>query len=72
MWPDWVSNLRPPAFESDVLSGSADKFIMLFFLLINVKCPQLLAFYGNYFNIYEQNCWHFNIYEQEKFQAQLS
>ena len=31
---------------------------MLFFLLINVKMPTTV---GN-----ANNCWHFNIYEQEK------
>ena len=36
----------------------SDKPIMLFFLLQNVKNAN--------------NCWHFNIYEQEKFHAQLS
>ena len=37
--------------------SDSDKRRMLFFLLINVKMP---------------SCWHFNIYEQEKFHAQLS
>ena len=38
-------------------SGS-DKHRKLFFLLIQVEMPT--------------NCWHFNIYEQEKFHGQLS
>ena len=37
--------------------SSSDTPRMLFFLLINVKI---------------NNCWHFNIYEQEKFYVQLS
>ena len=36
-----------------------DKPRMLFFLLINDKMPT-------------KNCWHFNIYGQEKIHAQLS
>ena len=39
-----------------LFTGSG-KPIILFFKLINVKI---------------NNCWHFNIYEQEKFHAQLS
>ena len=38
---------------------------MLFFLLKNVKMPTT-------FNIYEQNCWHFNMHEQEKKAIMLS
>ena len=34
---------------------------MLFFLLINIRMPT-----------YNCNCWHFNIYEQEKFHAELN
>ena len=37
----------------------SDKPRMLFFLVINVKMPTVI-------------CWHFNIYEQEKLNAQLS
>ena len=44
-----------------VISGS-DKHRILFFLLVNVEMSTIV---GN-------NCWHFNIYEQEKFYAQLS
>ena len=35
-----------------------------FFLLINVKMPTIIFLLIN--------CWHFNIYKQEKFHAQLS
>ena len=40
----------------------SDKLLTLLFLLINVKMPTVVGIY----------CWHFNIYEQEKFHAQLS
>ena len=35
---------------------------VLFIMLINVKMPTIVDY----------NCWHFNIYEQDKFCAQLS
>ena len=50
--------------NSDFLGS--DKPRMLFFPLINVKMPTIVGILT--FN----NCWHFNIYEQEKFRAQLS
>ena len=37
-----------------------------FFLLINVTMPTAVGIYN------ANSCWHFNIYEQEKFYAQLS
>ena len=36
-----------------------------FILLINVNMPTIVGKYAN-------NCWHFNINEQDKFHAQLS
>ena len=39
--------------------SDSGKWRMLFFLLINVKMPTIV-------------CWHFDIYEQEKFHAQIS
>ena len=45
--------------------SDSDKPKMLFSLLINVKMPTIKCYNAN-------NCWHFNIYEQEKFHAQLS
>ena len=39
----------------------SDKPRMLFFPLINVKMPTVVG-----------SCWHFNIYDQENFHAQLS
>ena len=44
----------------------ADKPRMLFFPLINVKMPTIVGI------LTANNCWHFNIYEQEKNHAQLS
>ena len=44
-------------------SGS-DKSTMLFFLLINVKMPTIGV---GILTFMSRNCWHFNIYEQEKF-----
>ena len=54
--------------EIQHLSGS-EKPRMLFFLLINVKMPTIV---GILTFMSRKNCWHFNIYEQEKFHAQLS
>ena len=50
-------NIKNSSFFPD-----SDKPRMLFFLLINVKIPTIVG----------KNCWHFNIYEQEKFHAKLS
>ena len=49
--------------EIQHFSGS-DRPRMLFFLFTNVKMPTIAGIL--------KNCWHFNIYEQEKFHAQLS
>ena len=44
----------------------SDKPRMLFFPLINVKMPTIVGILT-----FMSNCWHFNIYEQENFHAQL-
>ena len=45
------------SYRHSFLVSDSDKLGMLFFLLINVKNAN--------------SCWHFNIYEQEKFPVQL-
>ena len=40
-----------------------------FILLINVKMPIIVGIFTFMSRI---NCWHFNIYEQDKFHAQVS
>ena len=40
---------------------------MKFIQLINVKIQQVNTYVLDKF--YSQNCWHFNIYEQDKFHA---
>ena len=47
----------------------------LFIMLINVKMPTIvviLTFMSRIMLINVNNCWHFNICEQDKFRAQLS
>ena len=45
----------------------SEKPRMLFVLLINVKMPTIVGILT-----FMSNCWHFNIYEQAKFHAQMS
>ena len=45
--------------------SNSDVFIML----INVKMPTIVLLMLKCQQLY---CWHFNIYEQDKFRAQLS
>ena len=50
---------------------ASDKQRMLFFPLINVKMPTIVGILTFYKCYNANSCWHFNIYEQENFHAQL-
>ena len=62
--------MRKPGPEVIKLFSSSAQLSMKFQLLINVEMVEIsgkFRFSTQQLVIYPANCWHFNIYEQDKF-----